>query len=388
MTERENKVARVAVAGYFAVLGFVCSAWVSSIDDLKVLLGLDASALGWLLMMGPCGNLVSFLFASSLFARIGSRRGLVLAVTLYLLAGLGIAASFLLRAPLPVWCVAIAALGGCGNLFNIAVNTQGGVVERRLGRSIMNSFHGMFSVMCFAGGFLALGATACAIPAGVRVLGSVLLAAVAHLALFFRLPKEDVTAMRKKDGWHRPDRALAALGLAALVIMGCEGAISDWVGVFYRESLAAPATRVKWGFCAVMGLMTVGRFLSDRLIGRFGARRILHVYAVFVSCGLTLALVAPYLPLQGLALHLFATTGFAITGLGISALVPILYSKGNRTTCMPPASAITFLGSVGFLGYFVGPPLIGHLADFTSLSLALGVFAVLILACLLIDPEV
>lgn len=94
--------ARVAVAGYFAILGFVCSAWVSSIDDLKVLLGLDASALGLLLMAGPCGNLVSFTFASALFARIGSRRGLILAVTLYLLAGLGIAASFLLRAPLPV----------------------------------------------------------------------------------------------------------------------------------------------------------------------------------------------------------------------------------------------------------------------------------------------
>lgn len=388
MSAQQDRVARVAVAGYFAILGFVCSAWVSSIDDLKVLLGLDASALGLLLMAGPCGNLVSFTFASALFARIGSRRGLILAVTLYLLAGLGIAASFLLRAPLSVWCGAIAALGGCGNLFNIAVNTQGGLVEKRLGRSIMNSFHGMFSVMCFAGGFLALGATACAIPAGARILASVLLAAVAHVVLFRLLPAEETAAApKKKDGWHRPDRALMALGLAALVIMGCEGAISDWVGVFYRESLAAPATRVKWGFCAVMGLMTVGRFLSDRLIGRFGARRILHTYAVFVSCGLALALVSPYLPLRGLALHVVATTGFAVTGLGISALVPILYSKGNRTTCMPPASAITFLGSVGFLGYFAGPPLIGRLADLTSLSLALGVFAVLILACLFIDPE-
>ena len=387
MIGRQFSVERMAVAGYFAILGFVCASWVSSIDDLKVLLNLNASELGWLLVAGPCGNLVSFTFASALFARIGSRRGLVLAASAYLAAGLGLASCFLLRAPLPVWCGAIAAFGGCGNLFNIAVNTQGGIVEKRVGRSIMNSFHGMFSVTCFAGGFLALGATVLAVPAGCRIGLTVLLAVVAHLVLSRRLPPDESVAPTKAKGWRRPDRALFALGLAALVIMGCEGAVSDWVGVFYRDSLLAPGARVKWGFCAVMGAMTVGRFVTDRLVTRFGARRILHVYCVLVSLGLALALAAPYLAVRGLALHLLATAGFAVTGFGISALVPILYSKANRTTAMPAASAITFLGSMGFLGYFMGPPLIGHLAELTSLSVALGLFAVLILACLLIDPE-
>lgn len=378
---------RVAVAGYFAILGFVCASWVSSIDDLKVLLGLNASELGWLLVSGPCGNLVSFTFASALFARIGSRRGLMLSASAYLAAGLGVAACFLLRAPLPVWCGAIAAFGGFGNLFNIAVNTQGGIVEKQVGRSIMNSFHGMFSVTCFAGGFLALGATLLAVPAGFRIGLTVVLASVAHLVLARHLPDDETGGSLTAKGWRRPDRALFALGLAALVIMGCEGAVSDWVGVFYRDSLSAPVTRVKWGFCAVMGAMTVGRFVTDRLVMRWGAKRILHAYCGLVALGLALALAAPYLALTGLALHLTATMGFAVTGFGISALVPILYSKANRTTSMPAASAITFLGSMGFLGYFMGPPLIGHLAELTSLSVALGLFAALILGCLLIDPE-
>lgn len=387
MAERGVSTERTAVAAYFAILGFVCAAWVSSIDDLKVLLGLNASELGWLLISGPCGNLVSFTFASALFARIGSRRGLQVAVSCYLTAALGLALCFLLRAPLPVWCVSLATFSGCGNLFNIAVNTQGGIVEKRVGRSIMNSFHGMFSVTCFAGGFLALGATMLAVPAGWRIGATVLLALAAHFVFARRLPSEEALAPAAKGGWRRPDRALVALGLAALVIMGCEGAVGDWVGVFYRDSLAAPAVRVKWGFCAVMGAMTIGRFVTDRLVTRFGARRILHAYCVLVSLGLALALSAPYLAVTGLALHLLATAGFAVTGFGISALVPILYSKANRTTAMPAASAITFLGSMGFLGYFMGPPLIGHLAELTSLSVALGLFAVLILACLLINPE-
>ena len=376
-----------AVSGYFAILGLVCAAWMSSIDDLKVLLGLDAARFGWLLVSGPCGNLVSFTFASTLLARMGSRRGLVLVVTGYLLAGFGLAACFLLKAPIPVWCATIAAFCGCGNLFNIAVNTQGGIVERRLGTPIMNSFHGMFSALCLLGGLLALVSSTLAISPGVRILGTLVVATLAHLALFRNLPADDAPVRMREKGGHRPDRALFALGLAALVIMGCEGAVSDWVGVFYRDSLVSPETRVKWGFCAVMGAMTVGRFLTDRLVLRFGAKRILHAYSVLVSLGLALALASPYLALAGLALHLLATLGFAITGFGISALVPLLYSKANRTKAMPAASAITFLGSMGFLGYFLGPPLIGHVAGLTSLSAALAIFAVLILGCLFVNPE-
>ena len=378
---------RAAVAGYFAILGLVCAAWMSSIDDLKVLLGLDAARFGWLLVSGPCGNLVSFTFASALLARLGSRRGLVLFVTVYLLAGFGLAACFLLKAPIPVWCVAIAAFCCCGNLFNIAVNTQGGIVERRLGTPIMNSFHGMFSALCLLGGLLALVSSTLAISPGVRILGTLVLATLAHLALFRDLPADDTPVRMRKKGGHRPDRALFALGLAALVIMGCEGAVSDWVGVFYRDSLVAPETRVKWGFCAVMGAMTVGRFLTDRLVLRFGAGRILHIYSILVSLGLALALASPYLALTGLTLHFLATLGFVVTGFGISALVPILYSAANRTKAMPAASAITFLGSMGFLGYFLCPPLIGHVAELTSLSAALGIFAVLILGCLFVNPE-
>ena len=51
---------RVAVAAYFAVLGLVCATWASSIDDMKLLLGLNDAEQGWLLFSGPLGNLVSF----------------------------------------------------------------------------------------------------------------------------------------------------------------------------------------------------------------------------------------------------------------------------------------------------------------------------------------
>lgn len=379
---------RVAVAAYFAVLGLVCATWASSIDDMKLLLGLNDAQQGWLLFSGPLGNLVSFTFASALVTRLGSRKSLVLATSVYLVSALGIAVCFLLRAPFWLWCIAIASLGGTGNLFNISVNTQGGIVERKAGRTIMNSFHAMFSVMCLVAGLLALAASSVGLPPGWRLVGVLAVAAVAHLAFLPSLPTDnDVAKKARGEGLRRPDMALFLLGLAALVIMGCEGSINDWVNVFYRESLAAPDSRVKWGFCAVSAAMTIGRVVTDRLINRFGAVRVLRLYCVFVAVGLGIALSSPYTALTGLPLHVLATAGYAIAGYGISALVPILYSKANRTKSMPAASALTFVGSMGFLGYFMGPPMIGHIAHATSLSLSLGIFAVLILACLFLRLE-
>ena len=360
---------RVAVAAYFAVLGLVCATWASSIDDMKLLLGLNEAEQGWLLFSGPIGNLVSFTFASALVTRIGSRRSLLLATCVYFASALGIAACFICRAPVPLWCVAIASLGGTGNLFNISVNTQGGIVERKAGRTIMNSFHAMFSVMCLVAGLLALVASNVGLPPGWRLMGVLAVAVVAHLVFL------------------RPDMALFLLGLAALVIMGCEGSINDWVGVFYRDALAAPDGRVKWGFCAVAATMTIGRLVTDGVINRFGDVRVLRAHCVLVAAGLGIALSSPYTGLSGLPLHILATTGYAVAGYGISALAPILYSKANRAKSMPAASAVTFVGSMGFLGYFMGPPMIGHVAHATSLSISLGIFAVLILACLFLRLE-
>ena len=379
---------RVSVAAYFAVLGLVCATWGSSIDDMKLLLGLDEAQQGWLLFSGPVGNLVSFTFASALVTRIGSRRSLLASTSLYIASALGVAICFLTRAPIPYWCVGIAALGMTGNIFNIAVNTQGGIVERAYGRTIMNSFHAMFSVMCLAAGLLALLASNLGIPPGWRFIGVLVVAVIAHIAFLPGLPMEnDIAKKAKGEGMRRPDMPLVLIGLAALVIMGCEGSIGDWVGVFYHDALKAPPSRVKWGFCAVCGMMTVGRFVTDGLVNRFGSAAVMRVYCVLVAVGLGFALGSPWMGIDGLRLHVAATIGYAIAGYGISALVPILYSKANKTKSMPAGSALTFVGSMGFFGYFMGPPMIGHVAHQTNLSVALGIFAVLILSCLFIKID-
>ena len=379
---------RIAVAAHFAILGLVGGAWMSSIDDMKDILGLNAEQLGWILFAGPVGSLVGLTCANALIARLGSRRSLVATAGLYLAAALVLAGCFLLRAPTPLWLASIAVFCGSCTVMNIAVNTQCGIVERKTGRMITNSLHAMWSMAFLAAGFLALLAAYVGLSPGWRILGVFAASSVAFLVFVPWLPREDDARKKvekgKGFGLRRLDAAFVFLGVAALVILGSEGAIYNWINVFYRESLQATAGRVKWGFCVVCVTVTIGRLVTDRFVNRFGSVRILRIHSVLVAAGLGVMILSPYTGLSGLRLILLATAGCAVAGYGISALAPILYSKANRSRSMPAATAVTFVNTMGFLICFVSPPLVGHIANATSLSAALGIFAVAMLGCLFI----
>ena len=374
-TTRTLSRERTAVAAHFALLGLVCATWGSSIDDAKLLLGLDERKLGWLLFSGPAGCLASFAFASALTAKFGSRSCLILSTILYLASTAGGMVCFLSRASFPFWCATTACLAATGNLFNISMNTQAGIVERRAGRTIMGSFHAIFSLMCLVASVGAVSASYLGVPPECRLSG-----VMDDLAR----KRQEVagSAMEKsQDRGKGLSRSRKVVGLAALVVIACEGAINNWVGVFYHDSLGAPPGQVKWGYCAVGAMTALGRFSADPLVNRYGAGKVFHSYSLLVAIGMATALSSPFLGLSPLPLVLMATGGYGIAGFGISALVPILYSKTNKTTSMSAASALTFVGAMGFAGSFMVSPAIGCIANATNLSVALGVFAALILTC-------
>ena len=373
---------RRSVAAHFAVLGLVCATWGTSIDDMKLLLGLDEAQLGWLLFSGPVGCLVSFIFARALMKRLGSRRNLVLSTNLYIASAIAGAACFLMRTPILSWCLVTACLAAAGNLFNISANTQAGIIERTEGQTVMGSFHAIFSLMCLVASAVAVLTSHLGIPPEWRLTGIIAISVVAHLAFMRGLPAEaKMPARQAGERLRLPDAQLLAVGLAALVVIACEGAINNWVGVFYGDALGAPPGQIKWGYCAV-GVMTVlGRFSADPLVGRFGPGKVFRTYSLMAAAGLTAAISSPFIGISGLRLVLTATAGYAVAGFGISALVPILYSRANKTKSMSAASAFTFVGAMGFLGGFMVSPTVGCVARTANLSLALGIFAALILIC-------
>ncbi len=376
---------RLSIGAYFATMGFVCAAWVSSIPDLKALLGLDDEQLGCLLLWGPVGTATSYTFVSTLVARIGSRRSTILGATGQVLSAAALAVGFALEAPYHYWCAALVFLGAFGNIHNISANTQGGIAELRAGHSIMSGFHGLWSVANLTGAFIVLAASSLMLPVYLRM-GVTLALAAAFAALGCRGLIASDSEKGDKDEKKRmqlawPGCELIGLGIVAMMFMGCEGSVYDWVGVYYKDVLVVPPQRVQWGYCAVMAAMTIGRFTTDFLVDRFTATRVVQAYSLLAFSGLVVALWSPALTgLTGLSLHVVVTAGYAFAGFGISGLVPIIYARAARVTTVSHGTAVTIVASLGFLGFFAGPPLIGALSKRFGLSVALTVFAVLVLS--------
>ena len=357
---------RVAVSAYFFLSGLCFASWASRIPDISRHLALDEGQLGQLLLASPVGSLASLPVAGWLVHRWGSRRTTALAAALYaaLLLLLGGAGNF--------WQLAgaLALFGAAGNVLNIAVNTQAIGVQQLSEQPIIGSFHGLWSLAGFGGG--ALGTLLIGLhQSPLRHFGLVLaLGLLLAGAAYGWLLRHDVGGERTGGlSLRNPDPYLLRIGLIAFCGMLSEGAMFDWSGVYFQKVVRPGPALVTAGYVACMGAMAIGRFGSDFLTHRFGATRMLQLSSALIVSGLLLAVALPYL--------VWATAGFLLVGFGIASVVPLAYSAAGRSARVAPGVALTLVSSIGFMGFLLGPPLIGFLAQhFHSLRVALGCVAV------------
>ena len=356
---------RVAVSAFFFLSGLCFASWASRIPDISLRLGLNEGRLGQLLLASPVGSLASLPLAGALVHRWGSRRTTLLAGVLYVsfLLLLGAAGSFWMLAG------ALALFGAAGNVFNIAMNTQALGVQQLYGRPIIGSFHGLWSLAGFLGGALGaalLKARQPPLPHFLLVLGLGL--AIAALAFPGTL-RHDVGGERPGGlSLRRPDPYLLRIGLLAFCGLLSEGAMFDWAGVYFQRVVRPGPALVTAGYVACLGAMATGRFASDYLTHRFGPVRLLQLSSALIVTGLLLAVALPRLGP--------ATVGLLLVGFGIAAVVPLAYAAAGRARSVSPGVALTLVSTIGFLGFLLGPPLVGLLGQHFGLRVALGAVAV------------
>lgn len=358
---------RIGVSAFFFIQGLTFATWASRIPDIKTLLHLSDGMLGAVLFALPVGQLTAMALSGYLVSRFGSRHTLTVAACLYP-AGL-----VLLGTVTSLWQLvgALFFFGVCGNLSNISINTQGIGVERLYRRSIMASFHGVWSLAGFAGGIISTFMVAQRISPFthfciVYTVGFLLML----VARKYVLPRDAHTAAReKKKIFVRPDRYIITLGIIAFACMICEGTMFDWSGVYFEKVIHAPVDLTRLGYIAFMFTMTVGRFSADWLVTRFGVENILKLSGVFIVSGMLLAILFPYV--------LTATTGFLLVGIGTSSVVPMVYSLAGKSKNMLPGVALATVSSIGFLGFLIGPPVIGFVSELTNLRVSFTLIAIL-----------
>ncbi|HRP30275.1 MAG TPA: MFS transporter [Agriterribacter sp.] len=359
------RFARIAVSALFFSAGFSFSSWASRIPAIQQKLALNEAGLGMVLLSLPVGLMLSLPVSGYVVARFGSRIVSIIACLLYaaVLPFLGLVTQ--------AWelVTALFLFGFTGNLLNIAMNTQGVNVEEKYARSIMASFHGVWSLAGFTGaatGMLMLYLSAspfvhfCIITAVVWIL---------VLVVYKYLPIHDIHSGSRAPVFARPDNALLRLGLIAFCCMVCEGTMFDWSGIYFSREVKVSESFTTLGFVAFMTTMAGGRFTGDWLSVKLGRMKMIRLSGLLIASGLMLAVALPYL--------VPATIGFLITGMGVSSVVPLVYSAAGRSGKIASGVALAAVSTIGYLGFLFGPPAIGLIAEAFSLRWSFTLIAFL-----------
>ena len=364
-TPRDLRTARAAVTAVFFVNGALIASWAPYIPRLKHDLGLSARDLGLVLLAMAVGAVACMPGAGLMVERFGARATLAVVIAISY-----VALPFTLLAPDALALAAVlCVVGAASGVTDIAMNANGAAVERRYGRPILSSLHGLWSI----GGFVAAGTTALVIALGVPaelhlvcaslVFGGLGLAACTRLMP--AAPRTGVPGAPRV----RPSRRLIGLALISLAAFLGEGAINDWGPLYLRTSLGQSATVGAAGYAVFVGSMAAMRLTGDRLTARFGRVPIVRTGGAVAAVALAAALL--------LARPEATFIAFVCAGLGLANVFPLVVSAAGRSRSPAPALAIATVSMGGYAGVLIGPPAIGFLADAASLPVALGLVVAL-----------
>jgi MFS family permease len=358
----------VAVAVTFFAHGMLFASWTAHIPHVKAHLGIDNGTLGLALLATPIGSASAMWAAAYLLPRVGSARVLRVALVGYCAAGpfVGFAGT------VPLFALALFFWGAFMGALDTSMNTQALTVEGVRRRPIMNGMHAAWGIGAFAGG--GIGSLGVALDLGLGrqllILGAAAVVGVGWLSLSLLPDPAAEVSPRTGRGLGRIPAPLVLLGLVAFASMLCEGAAADWSGVYLRDSLGGARAVSGLGFTGFAFAMVLVRFFGNRLLARHPADVLLPVLAAVSCVGFSIALLVGSVPA--------ALVGFFLLGLGVGTVVPTAFSAAGRLPGVHPGVGVATVSGLGTAGFVLGPPVIGQVANATSLPLALGLVPVLL----------
>jgi hypothetical protein len=360
--------ARWAVAGIFFANGAIIGTWAAHIPLVEARLAISHATLGLSLLAMALGALIAMPLGGVAIGRRGSAF-----VTRAAMVAIVVTFPFPLLAPSTLLLMAALFVFGAANgLLDVAMNAHGVMVEHRLNRPVMSSFHGMWSLGGLAGAGFAAALFPVVPPFSQALLALAILSAVALLSLFLLLSAAS-DGGNGGPAFTLPSRLTLGLGALCFLGMTAEGAVIDWSALHLQGSRGLTPGAAATGFAAFSAAMAASRFGGDWLRSTFGAVALVRGSALLAAAGLLIALLVPA--------PFIAVVGYGLMGLGIANLVPVFFGAAGRIPGQAAGTGIAAVATLGYSGFLVGPPLIGFVADLTSLSLALGF---LVLACLAI----
>lgn len=360
---------RWAVAAMFFVNGFVTGSWAPQIPVFLTRLGITEFTLGLLILLFGLGALIAMPVSGYLMSRHGSRRvtlgfGCVVVFALVLVA---------LAPDVPVAAVTLLIFGGVIGAMDVAMNANAVAVEKKLSKAVMSSSHGFWSLGGFAGGGIGglviqnYGHLVHAV--GISVIAGLILAIAAR-----HLVTEDKPVEHEHHSFSLPRTPTVYLiGVIALFSMVPEGAVLDWAALYMQQDLGTGLATAGLAYAFFSGAMALMRFAGDGVRNRFGAVKTMRVSALVAAAGMFIAALSPW--------PVLAIGAFAVCGLGIANVVPIIFSAGGNQPGISSGTGMSVVTTMGYSGILLAPSAIGFAAEqvgFTLVFIALSALLVVV----------
>ncbi|HYO43250.1 MAG TPA: MFS transporter [Candidatus Limnocylindrales bacterium] len=386
VTPDRARAARLAVSAVFFVNGAVSASILTRTPAIKDGLGLTDGELGIVLAALPVGGLLAGGFAGLLIARVGSGR-LAVATSLALaamLAVVGIASTWL------TLTLAMLVLGMFDATMDTAMNAHGIGVQRTYGRSILQGFHGVWSVGSLAAGAVGAVIAGAGVSVAVHFLGlAVVLAAAVLVSARLFLPASVADGPHADGGDHaftlarlpRMLRVLVPIALLGILCVTLQGSAASWGAVYLSDVLDQPEGIAALAFVLYMAAMVAGRLTNDRWVDRFGSETVVRAGALIGVLGIVVVIAA-----APLGQPVLAFAGFAAVGLGSSSMFPVMIGAAGSRPGIPAGHGVALVAWLVRVGLILQPAVVGAAADQWGLTAAFGIPLVAGIVIALIAP--
>lgn len=376
MSETKQKHIRTACSIFFFISGFGYASWASRIPTIQQQLNLNEAQLGTVLFAMPVGLILTLPLTKYLLRKYSSNLIMLFGALLFnaILCLPGFTNSILqLMAVLFVF-------GSARNIMNISMNGQSVAVQSHYTKSIITTFHGVWSMAGFAGaglGYLMVAnniGTEYHLPiVGVLM---IVLSVMAYPQTLYQKPIKE----EPKPVFSLPDKSVLGFAVICFACMATENVMYDWAIIYFEKAGMAPASTAISGFVIYMVFMTMGRFGGDRIVHRIGIVNIIKFSGLLIFVGLLLVALFPY--------KAVIFPSFAFVGLGVSCIVPLIFSLAGKDKTVNSGSRVASISTIGYLGFLIVPPSVGYLAQATSLRWAFGILSCLGLMIFLLTLKI
>jgi fucose permease len=363
--------ARWAVAAMFMVNGFLMGSWAPQIPFMLPRHHITEFTLGLLIFLVGVGAVTAMSWTGWLINHYGSRK-VVIGFALIVCASFAL---IVLAPTIPLSIPALILFGASLGSMDVAMNANAVEVEARLNKAIMSSSHGFWSLGGFIGGGIGGFLIARFGVEGHALIASGLALATALAAVPFMVTEahhHEEHAEKPKYVWPK-SAAVYVLGFMALFSMIPEGAVLDWAALYMGKELGANVQVSGFAFAFFAGTMAIMRFLGDGVRNRFGAVGTLRYSGFIAAVGMLAGGIAPN--------PWLAIAAFAVSGVGVANMVPIIFSAAGNQPGLSPGAGISLVTLMGYSGILVAPSSIGFVAEhigFRTTYVTLAFFLVVV----------